>query len=77
MSIAGVFVFVVAVWLLIGIVKGLASSGGETYDEDDLNQFAKCELDPSNPNNLMLRDHRNDDLDELLYSHAIEASDEY
>jgi hypothetical protein len=76
MSITGWFAFAVDVLLLIGIAKGSASSGGGAYDEYDPNQFTKDELDPSNPNNLMLRNHHDDDVEDFLYSHAIETPDD-
>ena len=75
MSIISWFAFVAAALLLIGIVKGSASSGGGAYDENDPNQFVKDELDPSNPNNLMLRDHRDDDAEDL-HIHSIGTTED-
>ena len=75
MSIFSWFAFVAAALLLIGIVKGSASSGGGAYDENDPNQFVKDELDPSNPNNLMLRYHRDDDTEDL-HIHSIGTAED-
>lgn len=75
MSIISWFAFVGAALLLIGIVKGSAPSGGGAYDESDPNQFVKDELDPSNPNNLMLRNHHHDD-GEDLHIHAIRSTED-
>lgn len=67
MSIIGWIAFGVAALLLIGIVRGSSSIGGESLDEDNPNQFVQDELDPRNPNNLMLRCHRDDDFEEPLF----------
>lgn len=75
MSIISWFAFVAAALLLIGIVKGSAPSGGGAYDDNDPNQFVKDELDPSNPNNLMLRNHHGDDAEDL-HIHAIRTTED-
>lgn len=75
MSIISWVAFVAATLLLIGIVKGSASTGGGAYDEDNPNQFVKDELDPSNPNNLMLRNHQDDDTEDL-HIHAISTTED-
>ena len=53
----------VAALLLIGLVSSSSTSGGGAYDEDDPNQFARDELDPSNPNDLIHRQHHCDVVD--------------
>lgn len=75
MSIISWFAFVAAALLLIGLVKGSSLSGGGAYDENDPNQFVKDELDPSNPNNLMLRNHHDDDAEDL-HVHAIRSTED-
>ena len=76
MSITGWLALAVAAFLLIGLVRSVASSGGGAYDEDDPNQFVKDELDPINPNNLMLRNHHDDDFEDHFYIHAIETPED-
>ncbi|MFC6282113.1 MULTISPECIES: hypothetical protein [Polaromonas] len=68
------FAVVAACLMLIGIVSGLTSSGG-AYDEDDPNQFVRDELDPLNPNNLMLRNHHDDEAQDN-FIHAIDNSED-
>jgi hypothetical protein len=73
MSIIGISALVVGALLLVGIVNGSAASGCGAYDEDDPNQFVKDELDPSNPNNLMLRNHHDDDCDDFhVHAHNLD-----
>jgi len=71
MSIIGWIAIGVAALILIGIVRGSPSIGGEALDEDNPNQFVQDELDLRNPNNLMLRSHHDDDFEEpLIYANA-------
>lgn len=67
MSIIGWIAFGLAALLLIGKFIGYSSGGGASLDEDDPNQFVQDELDPCNPNNLMLRSHHDDDFDEPFF----------
>lgn len=69
MSIIGWIAFGIAALILIGIVRGSSSIGGDSMDEDNPNQFVQDELDPRNPNNLMLRNHHEDDV-EVPFFHA-------
>lgn len=64
----------VAAVLFIGLLASSHTSGGGAADEDDPNQFARDELDPSNPNDLIHRQHQSDEV-EHHHFHTADVED--
>jgi hypothetical protein len=64
--------------LLAKLCLGSGASSGAGSNGDDPNQFVRDELDPTNPNNFVLRSHQHlddDEIDNHQYSAANQDED--